>query len=354
MGPIRRRQGRRTCRLCCAAALGLLVAGCGAEGAADGSDWRNPAQPATAQLPMPPLGHAQQAVRPPAELEQSTAAPARPDSAEAEVVFGALADPQYCDCPHNGIRHFRRSASKLREAMAHFGQAQVDFTIQLGDLIDRDYESFPKILEDYRLEGAELYHVLGNHDWIVRQGDKPRVLATLGLEAGSYYSFGRGGWRFLVMDGTELGAGADLPDAPAEQPAAAMAPGAGGGVSAAQLEWLDHQLALATGAAERVIIFCHYPVFPPGWPHNLSNAVRVRAAIARHPGVVAAHLSGHNHAGGYGEQAGVHYVTLQAMVDTHQRNAYALVRLYSDRIEVDGYGRQLSYRLALPAAGAPG
>ena len=71
----------------------------------------------------------------------------------------------------------------------------------------------------------------------------------------------------------------------------------------------------------------------------------VRAALEQYPGVAVAHLSGHYHAGGYWQHGGVHYLTFHGMVETMEDNAFAVLRLYPDRIEVDGYGHQPSYTL---------
>jgi hypothetical protein len=54
---------------------------------------------------------------------------------------------------------------------------------------------------------------------------------------------------------------------------------------------------------------------------------------------VAAYISGHNHAGHYGELDGVHYLTVPGMVDTPEQSAFAVARVYENRIEIDGEGR---------------
>mgnify|MGYP001954750416 CR=1 FL=1 len=57
-------------------------------------------------------------------------------------------------------------------------------------------------------------------------------------------------------------------------------------------------------------------------------------------GNVVAYFNGHNHAGNYDYQNGIHYVNLEGMVETADTNSYSIVRVYKDRIEIDGFGRQ--------------
>ena len=61
--------------------------------------------------------------------------------------FGIISDVQYCDCEPAGSRFYRLSADRLREAVNSFRNNSVDFIVNLGDLIDRDYESFKPVLE---------------------------------------------------------------------------------------------------------------------------------------------------------------------------------------------------------------
>ena len=57
-------------------------------------------------------------------------------------------------------------------------------------------------------------------------------------------------------------------------------------------------------------------------------------------------MNGHNHAGNYGEKNGIHYLTLKAMVDTEE-NAYAVMQVFDDRLEMSGFGREKDRSLKL-------
>ena len=57
------------------------------------------------------------------------------------------------------------------------------------------------------------------------------------------------------------------------------------------------------------------------------------------------YINGHNHAGHYLDSEGLHYLTLDGMVETKDTNAFAIADLYSDRLEINGFGRQGSHIL---------
>lgn len=60
--------------------------------------------------------------------------------------FGVVADPQYADIPDRGRRSYRASVGRLTEAVADFNRRDLDFCVNLGDAIDRDWGSFDAIL----------------------------------------------------------------------------------------------------------------------------------------------------------------------------------------------------------------
>ena len=283
---------------------------------------------------------------------------ASPDPCRSPVRFATIADVQYCDRKPKGTRFYREAVEKLGQAMDEIRAARPDFVISLGDIIDRDFESYATVLPSYEGEGTlESYFVLGNHEWNVAEEQKASVVPTLGLESG-YYSFAIDDWQFIVLDGTELSSYATHAGAARQAEAKSMlrelerrgslnAEKYNGGVSPEQLLFLHDELAFAAEHGARAIVFSHFPVYPPEAVANLWNDGDVRAVLSRFPGVAVAHVSGHDHRGYYGQEAGVHYLTLDGMVETEQTSAFALVKLCDDRIEVEGYGRQPSYTLEL-------
>jgi len=266
--------------------------------------------------------------------------------------FGLVADVQYRDAPSSGARFYRESTTKLAEAVERFNALRPAFVVQLGDLVDGAWVSYDAVLPILGRLRMPRYHVLGNHDQSVEPEHQREVLGRLGLDrlgAGKgYFDFARDGWRFVVLNGNDISVLAYAENSPEKNAAIAVledlkqtrAPNAqiwNGGIGAAQMAWLKGTLARAAAARERVIVFCHFPVLPPG-AATLWNDREVLAALDACP-TLAAYFCGHEHAGGYAERGGVHYITLRGVVEGRD-NAYALVEVYADRLEVSGFGRE--------------
>ncbi len=263
--------------------------------------------------------------------------------------FGAIADCQFANVPSNGPRHYKLAKTKLAEAVDELNTEELDFAIHLGDFIDRDWASFDAVAPIYARLKTERYHLLGNHDFEVADDRKADVPGRLGLTA-RYYDFTRAGWRFIVLDGNQLslyahpkGSYANAISTAYHRRLAPAPPTYNGAVGADQLAWLESKLKEAEAAGERVILFNHFPLLPAG-PHTLWNAPEVLERVSPYAGTVAAWINGHNHAGGHAERGGIHFLTLNGMLDT-ETNAYAVIELFPDRLEVIGRGRQPSLTL---------
>ncbi len=274
---------------------------------------------------------------------------------ERPLKVGIVADAQYCPCDPNGTRYHAESLGKLREALHSFKLAQPSFVVQMGDLIEKDWINFPPTLAIFDSSDIPVFHVLGNHDYEVEAPKKDSVTAILRLSR-PYYDFSREGWRFVVLDGNDLSFSAPKahPAGTAERDSLynrvqtenrPQAKTWNGGLGKEQMDWLEKTLASAAREQQRVIVFCHFPVFPGG-SHNLWNDMEVLALLKRHPSVVA-YFAGHNHLGDYGKFDGIHFITMQAMVETERENAYALLKLYADSLLIKGFGREPERNLRL-------
>jgi len=257
--------------------------------------------------------------------------------------FGVIADCQYCAGPSSGARLYSESVWKLTACVDHLGQLGLAYVVHLGDFIDRDYESFDVVAPIYSSLPCDHHHVLGNHDYSVPDEHKASVPGRLGMPA-PYYDFEVQGWRFVVLDGNDVSLHASPKGTPAHANAleyhrtrAADRPTWNGAVGSEQLAWLEGVLAAADGAGEQVVLYCHFPVYPDN-VHNLWNAEEILARIDAHS-CVRAYLNGHNHAGNYAVRGGVHYLTMQGMVDTPS-TSYAVVEVAEGRLVVSGFGRE--------------
>ena len=283
-------------------------------------------------------------------------------SAPPAFSFGVLADVQYADRLLAMGRFHRASLGKLREAVATLNGRDLAFVAQLGDLVDGGWDAYDDVLASLDDLRAPVRHVPGNHDFDVAPGRKGDVLGRLGLARG-HYTFtvpGVRGWRLVVLDGTRVSVCAWPEGSPEhragraemERLAATGAPNAhvyNGGIGEPQAAWLRGTLRDAADAEERVLVFCHFPVWPATL-HVLWDAGTV-VDVLEETGAVAAFLCGHRHEGAYAERRGIHYLTFRGIVETAAQNAFARVDVYPDRLHVEGYGREPSRTLALDSVG---
>jgi 3',5'-cyclic AMP phosphodiesterase CpdA len=277
------------------------------------------------------------------------------------IRFGVLADPQYADAPPwlEMQRYYANSLSKLHAAIEVLNGEDLAFVVTLGDLIDRGWESFEPVLSVYQELRHETFMLPGNHDFSIAPDRLDAVHQRLGMPA-AWHDFERNGIRFVVIDGNEISLFSSRESDPRhglaqERLQALKAAGASnanpwnGGISEAQYAWLEAVLERARAAGEQVVVLGHYPLFPAN-DHNLWDCERL-TALFRRSGNVAAYLSGHNHAGNLGRDGSTWYVNFKGMVDTEKDNAFAVVELYADRIEIIGHGREESRSLPLQETG---
>ena len=260
--------------------------------------------------------------------------------------FGIFADTQYADCPSENMRFYREALQKLDTCINCFNKENVQFTINLGDIIDRKNNDL-NIIKSYlcRLNN-EVYHITGNHDYkevtdnsvLYRQLDMPT----------EYYWFKKGNWVFIMLNTNEVAAYANVNGTEKEQELTEMLDKIkqtggkqgyrwNGGASRKQMEWLDHLLAECEGNKNNVLLFSHHPFYPFSEFTALNN-VEILETISRYSCVKAV-ISGHHHAGAFGYYKGIPMITQEGMVETENQNAYSIVEITRDSILVRGYGR---------------
>ncbi len=273
----------------------------------------------------------------------------------SDFEIGIIADCQYCDCDSQGNRFYRQSPDKFRIAIEKLNTQELDYTIHLGDFIDRNFESFDTLLPIWNSLKSEKYHVLGNHDFSVSDSLKPLVPPKMGLKK-RYYSFIKNNWRFIVLDGNDLSYhGAISPEKQKEtdslfkllkkekQPHLQTW---NGGLSSEQLKWIEEELNMAKHKNEYVGFYCHFPTGREGEAHNLWNYKEVLQLIENYDNVKF-YFNGHNHNGDYLEKNNVHHLTFKGMLDTEDTSAFATARFTKDSIFIKGYGREISRALKI-------
>mmetsp|Transcript_33367 Transcript_33367/g.94533 ORF Transcript_33367/g.94533 Transcript_33367/m.94533 type:complete len:333 (+) Transcript_33367:105-1103(+) len=282
--------------------------------------------------------------------------------------FGLAADVQYAnkDTEVSGsgaIRRYRESLGKLEQAVREWKtfagtEMPLSFVLHLGDIIDgnvspevtqQDFESVAAVFDT--VGPLPVYHVLGNHCLAC---PREMVVARLGSLSsnGCYYSRGLGhGWRLLVLDTTEMsfhsgyGPGTELgreaqqfyDQHPQGEENPQIAPW-NGGLGSAQMRWLREELQQASSSSESVIVAAHHPIASARETHRAWNAKAIEELLQEHECVKVV-LTGHDHRGGYAVRGGIHFLTLEGMVEAPaDSNAFAVVHVFEDAIEVHGRG----------------
>lgn len=179
----------------------------------------------------------------------------------------------------------------------------VEFLIQLGDFVRLDSAAIPyrKVWDEY---AGEKYHVLGNHD--LDRYTKEEYVAGLHMP-GRYYSFDKGDFHFIVLDGNNIYDGKKYtPYGMANfyvnsKMRAFMDP--------EQMEWLKKDLA---STDKRCILFSHQSI--DTFMNNGSEVRSILEAENKRCGFqkVALAFSGHNHSNYTKEINGITYVQINS------------------------------------------
>lgn len=272
----------------------------------------------------------------------------------AQIKIGIFADCQYCDCEPAGNRFYRNSLDKLDQCIFEFNQDnKIDFVVGLGDLIDRDFASFNEINNVLAKSNNKVYNVTGNHDYAVNPEYYNKVPKQLNLK-NTYYSIEHKNWLFIFLDGNEITLNSNntktvtkAKNILAELTSTNQPNNKewNGGIGQTQISWLKKQLKNAENRNLNVALFCHYPLLPLE-AHSLWNSTEVLSVLNNHT-CVKAWINGHNHAGGYALQNGIHFITLKGMVDTETENAYSIVSFTNKEISINGFGREESKKLSV-------
>lgn len=258
--------------------------------------------------------------------------------------FGMFTDVHYAAIPDNGTRKYSQSLEKLKQCIDTMNQKKVEFLVELGDF--KDMPTPPdsnaalgflrKIESEFERFPGDRYHVLGNHDEdCISKKQFYSVARNSGISPEkTYYSFQKGGYRFIVMDacfdstgnaydkGNFIWSDANIPSE--------------------ELKWLGTELK---NSKFPVIVFVHQPL-------NGNTRVSVRngkvvRSILEESHKVKCVFQGHEHKGGYEAINGIHYYTLKGLIegDFPGSNSFAIVRLTKEKIIIQGYGNAISLKL---------
>ncbi len=266
-----------------------------------------------------------------------------------ELKIGLLADVQFCACEAAGAREYEKSAGKLEEAVQVMNRSEVNFTVEVGDLIDRDFASFEPISRIMNSLHSRWVFVPGNHDFNVPDSLKKRVWKMIPSKKG-YRSEVIGDIRMVYLNGFEnsviaykkgskehkdnKGRLADLEKAKAKN-----ASDWNGGLGKKQLKWIKTEVEKASRANQKLIVFGHQPIIP-GEEHSMWDSKKLIEILNGFKHQVL-YICGHKHSGGDTTIGKIRIINLKGMVE-QPTASYAVLTVYPDRWEIKGYGEETS------------
>lgn len=222
--------------------------------------------------------------------------------------FGIIADIQYCDCDTRGQRYYRNALQKLKQSVDHFNKEEVEFAVNLGDLVDRDTpHNLDSVLSCLNKLNAPVYNLAGNHDYENIDNDRLYTLLNMPSE---YYSIQWNGWRFVMLNTNEIASYAHVEGTWKEEELEEMkncvrkstgqdAAEYNGGISSRQLQWLQQVLENSEMKNEKVLIFSHHPLACVKGLTALNDTEIV--SLVSNFSCVKALIAGHHHGGAFCE-----------------------------------------------------
>ncbi|MDC0325334.1 metallophosphoesterase [bacterium] len=253
--------------------------------------------------------------------------------------LGLISDIHYADLDTAGSRHYRDSISKVKQAIEKFNTTDLDMVICLGDLIDagknveEEYSHLETVYKELKRLKAPSRFVLGNH--CVYTLTKEEFLRGVNQKS-SYGSLTVNGVRLVFLDACHRKDGVSYgrknyqwtdTEIPEEQ-----------------RNWLKNTLAKDSLPT---LVFVHQRLDVEG-NYGIHSAPAVRE-ILEDSGQVAAVFQGHNHVNEHKTIKGVHYLTINAVIEgpAPENNAFSLLEYVpsSKALRVEGFYNQANYSL---------
>ncbi len=305
-------------------------------------------------------------------LAAGLALPKQGKSSEVKpmVSAGIITDMHHTTKDDTETRKYSAAHSKMQHFISAMEEKKPAFVIELGDFVDTlSPETDPaenlSQIESIFASYPGHYHVLGNHEFDNLTRDFfLNAIHNTGIEKGqTYFSWDSNGVHFVVLDAGYTPASPYRPY-DMNTPEDTFWTWKDTCVPPHELEWLKKDLAATSSP---VVIFSHQTLDRiDDQDHNIKNASVVRE-IFEESGKVLAVFSGHDHAGGYSNIKGIHYIVMHGNVgvsdfrpwmatskkegfDTTIDNQFALLEIFKEadsqyRIRLNGFGRQASYEL---------
>lgn len=292
--------------------------------------------------------------------------------------FGIISDVQYADEDDSfnfhktSKRYYRKTLTLVDEAVQEWNNENIEFVLQIGDLIDGKCSEYPdralaNVLDKFKPLKVPLYHVLGNHE--LYNFERKELQKWFGTEF-NYEISPYKGYRIVVLNSFERSviwkneedfvehcysyfepfnpncvrseenwvkglSGVDKRFVPYN-----------GGISEDQMQWFENILENSKKNNEFVIVVSHCPLQEDCSCSStlLWNYQDVLKIIEKYKEIIVCCLYGHDHAGGYClDSNNIHHLTLPSPLESKVgSNAFATLDVYEDKIEIRGRGDIIS------------
>ena len=311
--------------------------------------------------------------------------------------FGIISDVQYADSEDamnfqgTQMRRYKNSLRIFESAIRSWnslpGLDGISCAVCLGDQLDgktASTKSQDVCVSDFLNTAASLkapiYFCYGNHDYYTfdRKNhyrhftpglDSSRMQKTIGGFCSPerlYYDWSPfPGWRFVLLDSYDISligsssaehlgiakeilkknnpndltiSGGWFKDLPRDK--YRFVP-YNGGISQVQLVWLHDVLTKANGLNEKVVFFCHQPIFSPNKPQSLIwNSEEVLDLIHQFKNTYM-WIAGHDHGGQYVvDDFGIHHIVPPAPLEcTLEETAFGHIEVYDDKFVLNWTGK---------------
>jgi len=319
------------------------------------------------------------------------------EQCEPLAVFGVITDIQYANVDDHKsydrdyIRYYRNSLNLVKEAVNDWKNStiKIKFVIQLGDFVDgkakhiNDSEpsvncvlnEFKKLFDDdeERMK-SELLHIWGNHEFynFLRSDlmnlplNTAKSLRQDADKQGNYYSYPVTDHLTLIcLDCYEFSIIGYTADHPIYKEAhdllrkhntnedlnntsglrghAKRFSMFNGSLSESQMKWLERQLIECKEKNKKVIVCGHVPIHPQAVDLRclMWDQKEILELLGLFEKTVIAYFSGHDHRGGYfRDKHNIHHISFPAIIETTPNsNAYATVKVYDNKVSVEGVGK---------------
>ena len=261
------------------------------------------------------------------------------EGASGSLRLGLISDIRYADLNTAGSRHYRDSISKVKVAIEKFNESDLDMLICLGDLIDAgksveaEYAHLETVYEEFKQLKAPSQFVLGNH--CIYTLTKKEFLKGVDQKS-SFSSVSVNGVRLVFLDACHRKDGVSYGRKNYQWTDTE--------IPKDQRNWLKETLAKDS---QPTLVFVHQRLDVEG-NYGIHSAPAVRNILEDSKQVVAV-FQGHNHVNEHKIINGIHYLTINAVIEgpAPENNAFSILDYSPSKqtIGVQGFYNQANYKI---------